>query len=558
MIKFFFFALVSIFMFQAVAQNVPAKHPRVAEVEERLRDEASRYFSRRFPGEPFFVRVDISPLRRDMIAGRKTESLPYFDYESEESVDEWDDLNTPISLLRNRVTKVTIEIAVPEKFNDTRVAGIKDELSIYLKLLPYRDEIRVEKKLKDVSPFMPFYVYPLMIALLISALIGGFIIRSGFSKMKTQNTGNSTAASVSPSMAMPSPQRGRDEGNKKGSTSVSGDVTFHDPIKTIDIVHLKMEQISKSGTFPTLNDLISLSEMGETLPERLGALLCEMPGEWQKTLFPLGQGQSWLEAFSHPGRIDHDCLVTLDRLGKERSYVGGDRNWEDLLIQIWRMGEKSIPLFKKIQQDHAFIVLNALPKSISLGIAKKAFPGAWGKLLENKPGQVIISPQVLSDYLSQSLAIEPRFEWKILESYRKDRELLKYLDRVSIDDEKDVYQTLSDDSFVFRVRPGFYRVFELEGEQWKKFVARFPLEKWALVAMNSSRSYIRQITEALDDKQRLVFSQYLKVFDQGFSTDDQVSWRKVIAESLPEIASGEKPTIAEPDEEGNGDHAKSA
>lgn len=542
--------------FSAMAQNVPVKHPRVAEVEERLRDEASRYFSRRFPGEPFFVKVEVSPLRRDMIAGRKTESLPYFDYESEESVDEWDDPKTPIAFLRHRVTKVTVDISVPEKFNDTRVAGIKDELSIYLKLLPYRDEVRVEKKLKDTTPLVPFYIYPLVIGLLISALAGGFIIRSGFAKMKNQTNASGAAAATSAQpAAMP---RSREEGAKKGSTAVSGDVTFHDPIKTIDIVHLKMDQIEKSGTFPTLNDLMTLHAMGEALPERLGALLCEMPSQWQKNLFPLGQGQSWLEAFCHPGRIDHECLMSLDRLGKERSFVGSDRTWEDLLIQLWRMGEKSIPFFKKIPQEHAFIILNVLPKSMSLGIAKKAFPGAWGRLLDNKLGQVLISPQVLNDYLAQTVAIEPKYEWKLLETYRKDRELLQYLDRVTIDDEKDVYETLPDDSFVLRVRPAFYRVFELEGEEWNQFVAGYPLEKWALVVMNSSRQYIRKLGEALDDKQRLVLSQYLKYLDSGFSLEDQIHWRKAMALTMSQQTSEKQAPVDKNDNQGSGDHAQSA
>lgn len=551
--KHTFLAILSFLsMALAWAQNGPVKHPRVAEVEERLRDEASRYFSRRFPGEPFFVRVEVSPLRRDTIAGTKSESLPYFDYESEESVDEWDDPKTPIAFLRHRVTKVSIDISVPEKFDDNRVAVIKDELSIYLKLLPFRDEIRVEKKLTDTTPIVPMSVYAILAGVLASALLGGLIIRSGFAKMKPQ----ASAAPASAAPAASAPVRSRDEGPKKSSTAVSGDVTFHDPIKTIDIVHLKLDQIEKSGTFPTLNDLMSLHAMGEKLPERLGALLCEMPGEWQKQLFPLGQGQSWLEAFSQHGRIDHECLMVLDRLGKERSFVGGDRPWEDLLIQLWRMGEKSIPLFKKIQQDHAFIILNALPKTLSLGIAKKAFPGAWGQLLDNKPGQVIIPPQLLADYLNQALALEPRFEWKMLQNYRKDRELLQYLDSVTIDDERDVYQTLPVDSFVLRVRPSFYRIFEQEGDAWRSFVASFPLEKWALVVMNSSRNYIRQITDALDEKQRLVFSQYLKALDQGFATEEQILWRRTMAEKLPISASEASPVTVSAEESET--HAQSA
>jgi hypothetical protein len=551
--------LLILFIFPLLGwgQNAPVKHPRVAEVEERLRDEAARYFSRRFPGQPFFVKVEVNPLRRDAIGSRKTESLPYFDYESEESVDEWDDPNTPIAFLRHRVTKVMIEISVPENFADARVGEIKDEIAVYLKLLPFRDEIKVEKKIPEVKSSIPTYVYILGAAFIFASLIGGFIIRSGFTKMKTSS--NTSTPSSAPAMAMPSapnPSKSRDEG-KKSSTAVSGDVTFHDPIKTIDIVHLKLDQIAKSETFPTLTDVISLYEMGEELPERLGALLCEMPSDWQKNLFPLGQGQAWLEAFCHPGRIDHECLMTLDRLGKERLLTGPDRQWENLLIQVWRMNDKAIGFFKKIPQDHAFMILNMLPKTFSVGAAKKAFPGAWGKLLENKSSQVIIAANVLQDYLGQALQLEPKYDWKLLESYRKDRELLQYLDRVSIDDEKDVYETLPDDSFVFRVRPPFYIIFEQEGEPWKQFVGKFPIDRWALVVMNSSRNFIKQVSEAMDEKQRIIFSQYLKQYDQGFSLDDQSEWRNLMAKEYG-LKARTKPVDEKVPEPEAGDNVKSA
>jgi len=542
----------------AFAQSGPVKHPRVAEVEEKMRDEVARYFTRRFPNEPFFIKVEVSPLRRDMVSGQKMESLPYFDYESEESVDEWDDPKTPLSFLRHRVTKVAVEISVPEAFDDARVAEIKDEIGVYLKLLPFRDDVRVERKFKvEKPPVITAEMLQLFGGLFVCALVVGLLVRSGFSRMKSAPQVSAAAAPPVTMPAQSSAPRGERVSNHKGSTAVSGDVTFHDPLKTIDIVHLKHEQISKSGTFPTLTDMVTLHTAGEKNPSRLGALLYEMPVDWQKTLFPIGQGQNWLEAFCDPGQIDHECLTLLDRIGKERTYSSGSREGEDLLIQLWRMNEKSIAFFKRIPQDHAFILLNMMPKSIALGIAKKAFPGAWGRLLENQTAQVVIDIFTMQIYLGQALSIEPQYEWRLLENYRKDRELLKYLDTVSIDDEKDVYDTLPADSFVLRVRPSFAQIFQLEGDAWKNFVAGYPLEKWALVVMNSSRNYNRQILDVLDDKQRAVFSQHLKNLDQGFAISEQAEWRRIMAQAAAPLMAPTLHTIkaSEPQES---EHAKSA
>lgn len=553
-----FITLISLLLLSlaAWAQNGPVKHPRVAEVEEKMRDEASRYFTRRFPNEPFFIKVEVSPLRRDMVAGQKMENLPYFDYESEESVDEWDDPKTPMSFLRHRVTKVVVEISVPDAFEEVRIAEIKEEVTVYLKLLPFRDDVRVVKKFKAVKPpLVTGEMYQLFGGLLISALVVGFLVRSGLSRMKPNAAASAPVAAAVASAPSSSSRERTSSG--KGAQALSGDVTFHDPLKTIDIVHLKQELISKSGTFPTLNDMITLHGAGEKNPTRLGALLYEMPVDWQKTLFPLGIGQSWLEAFCDPGQIDHECLALLDRISKERSMSSGNREGEDLLIQLWRMGDKAIPFFKRIPQDHAFIILNMLPKSIALGIAKKAFPGGWGRLLENQTAQAVIDLSTMQFYHVQALSVEPPFEWRLLENYRKDRELLKYLDTVSIDDEKDVYDTLPEESFVLRVRPSFAQIFQLEGEVWRSFVATYPLEKWALVVMNSSRTYIRQILDVLDDKQRAVFSQYLRNLDQGFAISEQAEWRRTIAQAaVPLINPVVQPIKAEEPQES--EHAKSA
>jgi hypothetical protein len=519
----------------AFSQNpVATKHPRVIEVEEILRDESARYFNRRFPNTPVLVRVEIFPLRRDQVLGRKTESLPYFDYESEESIDEWDDPKTPVAFLKTRVTKVTVEISVPDDFNEKNTKAVQDELLIYLKLVPFRDEVKVEKKLNDSTPWVDHTVITMGLMILFSALSLGFIIRSAFLKVKPQQAASGAASAVAaPSVGVSSSSSGPKSEKQKISTAVTGDVTFHDPIKTMDIVRLKLDQIEKSGTFPTFKDLSILHDLAQDFPDKVGALVFEMPTEWQKQLFPLGIGQSWLEAFSNTGVIDHLCLVTLDKMGKDRALLGGEKVKEKVLIQMWRMQDQAVNWLKKIPQDHALVLLNDLPKTIGLTLAKKAFPGGWGRLLEKQTSQgVILTPNVLQDYLQQMLSIEPYYEHTLLENYRKDRELLNYLDRVSIQDEKDVYDSLPSDSFVMKVRKPFYVVFEQSDNEWKKFVLSYPLEKWALVVMNSSRNYIRRISDVLDEKQKLMFSQYLKMLDNAFTLSEQILWKKAMADAL--------------------------
>lgn len=513
------------------AQNPQMEHPRVMELEDKMVKEASSYFSRRYPGDPFFVKIQIQPLRRVIQKNGPEESLPYFDSDSEEMVDEWDDPTTSLSVLRSRTVKIAVDVSVPTTFEEQKVADIKQELSVYLRLIPYRDEVRVEKKLKVAEESTPNYVFYIIGGVVGAALLLGLMFKWSLGTMKSQNSstaGVSSNAGPSPSMA--NSQSNNSNAYSRNKTDVQGDVTFHDPIKTLDIVHIKLKQIEQSQTFPTLKDVIELDSLCQENPSNLGAVIYEFTQDSQKSIFKMGRDTNWLQAFSSAGAINQSCLKTLDMMTRERSFSGGDRDLEDLLIQSWRLGDKAINLFKTINQEHAFIILNLIPKSISLQIAKKAFPGSWGKLLENRSSNVVIDPKIIKDYLRMALELEPWFKTEMLANYKKDKEILTYLDRVNIDDEKDIYNTLQSDSFILKVRPAFYKVFELDSEPFGTVIDAFPLEKWALVLMNSSRAYIKAISEHLDDKQKMVFSTHLKRLDQaGINYEEQKNWKHLMA-----------------------------
>ena len=516
--------------FVVQAQGLPNKHPRVMELEDKLTEEASLYFSRRYPSEPFFVKIEVTPLRRNLAQGASSDSLPYFDQESEEMVDEWDDPTTPLSFLRNRIVRVRVNASVPEKFDDLKIAEIKQELPIYLNLLPSRDEISVERKFKHIQPETPHYIYYILGSLVFSSLLIGFMMRWSVSKMKAPAAATTSAGPVSAGAGSSSGSSRPKSYQSKGSTAVSGEVTFHDPIKTLDIVHIKVKQMEDSGTFPTLRDLTLMTEICKRDPKILGSIICELPRDWQKTLLWMGRDQQWFEAFSSPGQIGHEGLILLDQMSRQRNYTAGDRQWEDLLIQVWRLGDKASGFFKKMNSEHAFIILGLLPKSLSLGVAKKCFPGAWGKLLENKPINVVIDSKIVAQYLAQALEIVPAFEWKMLEEYNKDKEILNYLSLISIEDERDIYETLNKESFIFSVRPPFYKIFELEPTKLSKLIMDFSLDQWALAVVNSSRPFIKAIADQLDEKRKIIFSSHLKNFDQNPPlVADQSDVRQLIA-----------------------------
>lgn len=527
-----FFAFISLLAF---GQEENRKHPRVTEVEEKLRDEAARYFARRYPGEAFFVRVDVNPLRRVRDNRGSSEGLPYFDAISEEDVDEWDDPTVPLSFLRHRVTKVTLAVSVPKDFTDEQLSSAREDLLSYLKLMPYRDEIRVERKLEaKVKPLLPPFFIPVTATVVGALIFFALLLRWSMGGRRSAPAATATAPVAAAPMPAAPASRDTRKAPARTSTDVRGDVNFHDPLKLMDVVRFKIETIGKSSTFPTLKDIITLDELGRVSPEKLGALIQAMPADWQKNLFSVGKGELWLEAFASPGSMDQDSLLVLDRLCRDRHFASGERAKEDLLIQLWRLDEKAVPFLRKLDQEIVFSLLNDLPKSISLPMAKKAFPGGWARLLDNRDNSLKLTGEHIRGWQKESELLYPKVEWKLLESYKKDREILSYLDRVTIEEEKDIYASLDRSSFVFQVRPAFYRVFELEDEAFRDFVGKFPLDKWALAVMNSSRNYIRQVTDALDDKKKVLFSNQLRLLDGNLSWEEQIQWRKSMAQALSE------------------------
>jgi hypothetical protein len=77
--RILFFLLILLSTSLSWAQSEP-KEPRVIELEEKIEADTAKYLNQRFPGNPYFIKVDIQPLRADLKKGEYTENLPYLNY----------------------------------------------------------------------------------------------------------------------------------------------------------------------------------------------------------------------------------------------------------------------------------------------------------------------------------------------------------------------------------------------------------------------------------------------------------------------------------------------
>lgn len=527
------FLIFSLVATSLVWAQVEPKGPRVIELEEKIEADASKYLNQRFPGSPYFIKVDVQPLRSELKKGEYVENLPYLNYETEDFVDAWEDPNISISYLRNRVRKISLDVAVSEDLQDRDVQEIRESLMSFLKLISFRDEIKVEKRLSSIKKeTTPEYVYYIIGSLVLLLLGIGFWVRTSV-KTIAKSVGNQVSSSTGNAMPMMASGGGGSTDSNftvKDVPPIRGDINFFDPIKLIEVLHLKIKQIVTANHFPTLQDMIILEKLSETNPGALGALVSEFPQDIQKNIFQLGRTERWIEAFAYPTKVDQTVFQSLEDISRSRDIKKSDYEFENLLIQLWRLGDKLPVFLKEINPDHAFSILGRLPKSIALKYGKKAYPGNWGKILEDSHSNIVIDANLVKDYLKKAIAINPPLEYALVESYKKEKEVMEYVRAASIEDERDIYETLSHDSFIIKTRAPFYRVFELEDSKFSKISENFSIQDWALALINSSRVYIKQYADTLDEKKKYMFSVSLKNLDEkNIKAHEQMLIREKIA-----------------------------
>jgi hypothetical protein len=502
----------------ALAQDSTEKNPKVIEMEIMLTKEATNFLKQRIPTEPFYVNVEVTPLRRGL--GSKNEQLPYF--VNEDAIgDEWDSLDTPLVLLRARIKRAEVKVELPDTLSENDIGDLRNKLYEQLKLIPGRDPINITKKASTIAPppqAKDYTLYYFMTGLSV-IIFAGLFISLKFGPKPQEKTGAANASAAAPTMvaAPPMPTRSSSpmtfNGAESSKRGPGGDISFNDNIRVVEIVKEKMHGVINASNFPLLSDMLALDELCEKSLGSFGAFIFEMPRKNQQKVFFRARSDKWPKGYIEATTVGMDCYVIVQKMLRNRT-ASGPEKWEELLVQIWRLSNEAHLFLKYIPIDDAFAILAHLPKSFSLPIAKKTYPGGWARVLETREYTPIEDEAKLTDYLDRAMQLKPYFSFKTIDDYKKDLELVDYVKNATVKDEEEIYESLSPDSHLISIRPPFYVILKSSEEDFKYVFNQYSLSDWAIAVFNAPRDYIKKIRAELDDKKRYIFSTYLKELDE--------------------------------------------
>lgn len=510
---FFLCVLIGMVSLSVEAQ---VKHPRVAELEGELTKQATDYLKARFPDVPFLVTVSLDPLFRydsNRSQNNEKENLPYFDLESEEIRDEWDDPSLSGHALMARVKRALVTVSVPESLSTDEIVELKDSLSMRLGLIAARDEVLVQRRMWQKGPSHWTYMSIAGAVLFLAFFILFLIARGSVGRIANALHESQAAASKSapiPSVAPPVPSAAE----RTEPQRPPGNLKLSDPLKTKEVISKSIQLLIQNGGFPTLEDMVHLDRLAHRSPWALGGLLTEFPAEMQKVLFGYSYKVEWLEALSDPGFVEPEILESIQRL-KRNLRDPSKSELERLLICIWRLGDRRAEFMKELKQDEALTLLHHMPKSISVATAREAFPGNWGSLLDPNFSAKPLGPGSMERIMELALDWEPLRDFSHLEKYRHERELLGYLKTVEPEEEKDIYVASPLNSIIHSVRPPFYVVFGLVKADLEHLVPRVSIEDWALAMLNVPKNERKEFESLFTEKQKFLYLEKLRAHDSN-------------------------------------------
>ncbi len=507
------FGMTIVSMGTAMAEPL-TKHPRVAELEDSLREATSTYLRTRFPDRPFMANVSVDPLRRSSTKnGELGESLPYFDGGSSEEIqDEWDDPQLGLHALMLRTSKITVQISLNDTLNDAEAAEIKESLFRNLHLIPARDEIQLSFRSWATSDKNWFY--PALALILAGIFLAGFFMiqRASVGKIAhaLKESGKASGGGGGPSpmsVQAPTTSSGGDEGgHSKGGLNIS------DPFKARELVGGYVAELTKRPVFPTLKTMIVLDQYGARNSSGLGAILGEFSPENKKKLFSLSPGEGWFEAMNHPAMMTMDELELMQNLVREGDTDRG-ATIEEALVRVWRLGEKIPDFMRGFPKDTVLSILSCLPKNQAIKAARKAIPGAWADLLDPDFVPKALDAKTAEEIGKKAEEFSPLQSIQEFRRHQSETELREFLLIAAPDEEREIYLASRPDSSIHKKRPPFYSVFDQEEEVLKDFVGRFRPVQWALALFNVSKTDRTKIQKHLNEKQNFLFIDHLKRLD---------------------------------------------
>lgn len=518
--------IICLFLFDA-AFGEEAPHPRVAELEQSLANQAHTFLVSRFPGMPFLVTVKLDPLFRNERNGSeaKGEQLPYFDLSSEEIVDEWDDPGKSLLQLQRRVRKAVISVAVPNQLPESEAVEIRESIISFLHLNAARDEVYINRKNWRTHSIEWTQVSLIGAGLLLFLMGLLWINRQSSSKIATALEESARKASSS---APAAPIQAKPTSEKKNN---GGDLQMHDPVKIKDLAVRTIDSLCATPGFPSHGDVFELDDLGTRNAGALGALLVEFPTAVQEKLFAYSCRETWLQALNEPSVLDFESLMVLRKLLRNK-HDADDVAWSALVLSVWRLSaQQRLTFLQKMSAEDAVMVLKSLPKGMALPAARKLFPGSWAQVINTSSRKVSMKASKCEELSRAAQEMLPLRTIAMLAEYRDEMEILEHLNVSDPYEEREIYQVLSNDSRIAQNRPPFFKLFDEDDTIRSEVCSAFGIDIWANALCDARTGDRQKIEMFFSDKQRFMFAEA-----QRRLVPDSPEGREAIGQARQQIA----------------------
>lgn len=502
------------------AQTPQKRHPRVVEIEKTLQTDIQNSLRDMIAGQSFHVKVTVDPLHRQTSSVSGKESLPYYEA-NDEIKDEWDDPNRSDQDLLARVNRISVKAVVPATISLDLVNEIKTVIRNRIPFVENRDLVEVEQKMWSVPPtgdHSQYTTWILGIGLVMMFLLGVvFFVVSTLATSRLAKAIRNIKITTSESESVGG---GGMSASAMASTNTnqsglgSGQLQLNDTIRMTEAILRLIKNFESSRAFPNLDDMVLFEQYFQTAPQSMGALLSEFPLDLKYKVFSYSFSESWLKGLTDPGEVDHICFELMNKLMRvERT--PDKLAWNELLTVCWRLEGKLVSFLKKVDPKESLLILKSLPQSLGIKAARELMPGQWASILNRSQDDNPLSIDRIDKLKQLALDHMPLRSWSLLDQYKKDMDLIKYLRQSDPSFEKEIYGAIPADSTLHKIRPPFYAVLDAPAGALVDFCNQVTLDDWALALLNVPRTIRGTVTGSLTDKQKIRLQEILRKLDRS-------------------------------------------
>ena len=318
-----------------------------------------------------------------------------------------------------------------------------------------------------------------MLALFVLSFFSLRYFVSRLSEGLASGSGNDAKAAPAPPPLPQSQPAGGSAGQSTGGgfNQGGGSMQFNETMRVQDKIMEILEKLNESPSFPNLEDMIDMERAAIKDPAFLGGILAEMPKSMQERCFALSADPKWLEAFYEQGPLLIEHFHFVSRL-VHRKRDEKNIKWEELLINLWRLGEDLKPFIRELEQRDALGILAWMPTTVSVPTARETFPGGWGILLRHDFRPPPLPDKICDEMIATVNKIKPLNDMKMLAQFEHERGLLRYLRECSLDEERDIYKASKADASIHVIRPPFFTIFESPEDTVKELVGTVSARDW--------------------------------------------------------------------------------